>query len=699
MSNTLRAATVHSLSLYTSNLARTWRRTLSTTPVALAFEKKPLNKKITIPKDPYLLSEKVVKFARNGKLDDAITLVLEAPKTRQNEVVWNHLIQESSKIGKTNQSWQLLSDMKKRGFDPSDRTYTILLNALAINPSSPNSVTRAMTLYQQIKDNEDMSPAVAHTNALLKVCARKLDCETLQQVYKDMPKSGPNSPNVVTFNILINTFARLGGDKGFEMAWKVWEDCLEAKTNRPEEIDLDHALVDAILLACREAKSSAYVKRGYRLVESLYGLSLSSTGANTGGSSEETSALDKAITPGKSLGFGTILRGNTIQPRTVELLLSACIKLKDYGKAQRYMDLIRATYPDFKPDPQLLSSQMHFQNSTKEYEKAIQTWDEIKRLDLQHTPATFKQGLDASYKARNWEKTLEMYTEMRKLIRKNKDIDTTHYRPLNPIVNQQDAWTLVSTLKCAVKTKHIPEALQILRECNWSKVVQNSRYPRANSDVAELAMKIYSTALKNAKAPTSTSKPDSNEGGQQTMDISGLERELERAKDLHRRLNNTLAEYDQEKAQREAEEKEANRNRGTKHHFTDSEKSISLNIPEGREQGWRLAPKHDKPSGDDRALSKGSYKGKTSYQNPGTSRLGKTSYQNPGTSRFGKTSYQNPGASRFGKTNYRKPGTTTLDKPRYRGSGASTLGNSRFKNSSRTENAFQLSKTFSRDIY
>lgn len=76
-----------------------------------AIEKKALNKKITLPKDPYLLSEKVVKFSKNGKLDDAITLVMEAPKSRQNEVVWNHLIQESSKLGKINQSWQLLNDV------------------------------------------------------------------------------------------------------------------------------------------------------------------------------------------------------------------------------------------------------------------------------------------------------------------------------------------------------------------------------------------------------------------------------------------------------------------------------------------------------------------------------------------------------------------------------------------------------------
>ncbi|KAF9358376.1 hypothetical protein BGX26_001901 [Mortierella sp. AD094] len=665
MSNALRTAAVNSLSLCTRTWTRTCNRTFSTTtPVSLAFEKKRLNKKITIPKDPYLLSEKVVKFARNGKLDDAITLVLESPKTRQNEVVWNHLIQESSKLGKTNQSWQLLSDMKKRGFDPSDRTYTILLNALAINSSSPNSVSRAMALYQQIKDSDDMSPTVAHTNALLKVCARKLDYETIQQVYNEMPKSGPNSPDVVTFNILINSFARMGGDNGFDMAWKIWEDCLDAKTRRPDEVDLDHALVDAILLACREAKSSVYIKRGYRLVESLYGLSLSPTTVNTGGTSESPAAthtaLERAISPGKALGLGAILRKDAIKPRTVELLLSICIKLKDYGKAQRYMDLIRTTYPDFKPDSQLLSSQMHFQVSIKEYEKAIQSWDEIKELGLQHTPATFKQGLDASYKARNWEKTLEMYKEMRSLIKKNKGIDATQHRPLNPVVHQQDAWTLVSTLKCAVKTKHIPEALQILRECDWTKIVRSSRYPRANSDVAELAVKIYSAALKNAQASARSGEIDSHGDGKHKEDTASLEMELSVANDLWSRLTNTLAEYDEEKARKEAEEKEASRSRRAQRPFADPAASIEQDTREHQELGWRRVPRV--ASIEQNTHERRELGGRRAPRREEVSRDHRS-----------KTSYGR--------------------------SGSSTSGKSRSNSSDRFEDAFQLSKSFSRDVY
>ncbi|KAF9300010.1 hypothetical protein BGZ74_008404 [Mortierella antarctica] len=562
----------------------------STSTISYAIEKKKLSRKITIPKDPYLLSEKVVKFAKNGKLDEAITLVMESPKSRQSEVVWNHLIQESSKLGKTSQSWQLLNDMKKRSFEPSERTYTILLNALAINSSSPNSVSRAMELYRQMQESEDIPPTLVHTNALLKVCSRKPDLNALQKVYSDMPKSGPNAPDVVTFSTLIGSFARKGGDEGFQQAWKVWDDFLEAKTRRPDEVDLDQRLVDSILLACREAKSSGYVKRGYRLVESLYGLTLSGSQA-----SPSSGSVGKSISPSKSLGLGTALRKDDIQPRTVELLLSICIKLKEYPKGQQYIDLIKKTYPDFKPDPQLIASMIHLQIASKEYQKAVETWDEISKLDLQHTPATFKQGLDAAQKARDWDKTFEMYSEMKRLIYKNRDIDSTRHRPVNPVVYQQDAWTLVSTLKCAVKTKHIEEGLKILREAHWTKVVNNTRYPRANADLAAQAIKIYSTAL---KSHTKTSKDESlSEKAKDGLaaEVSRLEKELENAKVIEARLEQTLAAHDVEKS-KQLEERAQNprggfASRPAPMDKATSEQKSTLRDDESKEQedgsGWR----------------------------------------------------------------------------------------------------------------
>lgn len=363
-----------------------------------------------------------------------------------------------------------------------------------------------------------------------------------------MPTTGPNAPDVVTFNLLINSLARMGGDKGFEHAWKIWEDCLAAKAERPDHVDLDQALVDAMLLACREARSSVYAKRGLRLVESLYGLEPSTPAGQKSASKpgskalEDMTATERAISPSKGLGLGAILRKDTIQPRTVELLLSICSKLKDYSLAQQYMDLIRHTYPDFKLDSQLLSTLMHIQVLNKQYEDAIKTWDDINVQELQHTPSTFQQGLDAALKARNWEKTLEMYSAMKELIAQNKDKDMTHRRPINPVVQKQDAWSLVSILKCALKTKHQAEALQILRESRWTSVVSSPQYPRANADLAALATRIYKSALKPVKGEACA-----------PADVEKLERELEKAEELGNRLDAALTQYDERSASRDSE--------------------------------------------------------------------------------------------------------------------------------------------------
>ncbi|KAF9551217.1 hypothetical protein EC957_010103 [Mortierella hygrophila] len=612
-----------------------------------AIEKKALNKKITLPRDPYLLSEKVVKFAKNGKLDDAITLVMEAPKSRQNEVVWNHLIQESSKLGKINQSWQLLNDMKKRGFEPSERTFTILLNSLAINASSPNSVVRARALYQQLQDSEDLSPTTVHTNALLKVCTRQHDYTALQEVYASMSKSGENAPDVITYSTVINAYARKGGDEGFEMAWRVWEDLVQDKARRGEDVELDSKIVDAVLLACRGAKSAVFVKRGYKLVESLYGLPASSstsgpgagtgTGTGAGSGSGPATATERAISPTKSLGLSPgSLRKETIHPRTVELLLSICSNLKDYTRATHYMTLIRSYFPDFTPDPQLLSSLMHLQISNKQYDTAITTWDEISEGGLQHTPGTFKQGLDAALKARNWDKTQEMYTLMRELIEKNKKLNSSSSSSdlhrantlVNPLVRSQDAWTLVSTLKCAVKTNHKEEGLEILRKSRWTKVVQNPQYPRANADLADLAVKILAGSMKSHKeafdrittstmdsetigattTATATETATTTEGGdsfttgsqeRHEQEMERLKRELSDARAIQTQMTKTLADHDAGKAaQKEIEDVNRFRNRRSPSSSTESS-SVSSRYGSSSRESSRYTSRSDNNDEDE----------------------------------------------------------------------------------------------------
>ncbi|KAF9406873.1 hypothetical protein BGZ94_002919 [Podila epigama] len=536
--------------IHSSLRVSTGSSSFSSSATAQTVQKVKLSKKITIPKDPYLLSEKVVKFSKNGKLDEAITLVRESPNSRQNEVVWNHLIQESSKLGKTSQSFQLLNDMKKRNFEPNERTFTILLNGLALNSSSPNNVSRALELYRLMEESEDISPTITHTNALLKVCSRKPDYDALSNVYSNMPKNGPNAPDIITYTTLVSTFARKGGDEGFRMAWKIWEDFLAAKTRLSDNLRLDARLVDSILLACREAKSPSYVKRGYSLVQSLYGLTTPSAQTPSTTPSGKNAG---SISPSKARGVGAALSRDDIQSKTVELLISICTKLKEYQRGQQYYDLIQATYPDFKPDGHLLATMMHLQIASKDYEKAVNTWDEISKMGLQHMPATFRQGLDAAFRARNWDKTMEMYTKMQQLVTRNQKIDTSHRR-VNPIVQRFDAWTLSSIAQCAVKTKHYEEGLQVLRDAKWAKVVQSPQYPRANVDVAVAAVKIHSAIL-SSRVKASMKEGLSAEESKEIQDsIENMKAKVEEVKAIEAHLSQVLEGHDAERYRENMEE-------------------------------------------------------------------------------------------------------------------------------------------------
>ncbi|KAG0291847.1 hypothetical protein BGZ98_002848 [Dissophora globulifera] len=663
--------TSHPLTAVISPRTHVALRFSTSSSIALTFKKVPLNKKITLPKDPYLLSEKVIKFSNNGKLDDAITLVMESPVSRQSEVVWNHLIQESSKLGKTNQAWQLLSDMKKRGFEPNSRTYTILLNALAINSSSPNSVQRAKALYQEMQENEDTSPTVVHTNALLKVCARKENYKTLQQIYNDMPKSGSNAPDVVSFNITINAFARMGGDAGFEMAWKVWEDCLQAKTRRPDEIELDEVLIDSILMACRQANSSAFIRRGLSIVESLYGFEFSSgqkskngTESTGAGTESESFTGDMALSPGKALGLGHALKQKIIHPRTVELVLSICTKLKNYTQAQTFMDAIYTTYPDFKPDSQLISSMIHLHITVKEYEKAIRIWDKLGELGLEHTPATFRQGLDAASKAKNWDKTMEMYTIMRDMGKKNRKASMRFKLPLQPVVFNVDAWTLVSTLKCAFKTRHYAEAVKILRESRWEHVVMQPKYPRANADLAELAVKVFVNALtaeRKLKGDTST------------KETYLLEKELQDARSLHTRLVKALLHYDEDKERRNAVEKTEARN--WKRKFRDAVQSTELDNAQDEQS-------------EDAVPGSAMQEGFSDYKQMSSEFSGRSDFR-PKTARPSTFA----GRSSRGNSQRRKPSVNaSADGPRRKRSVGGKSSTDTFSD------AFRRSKTFTRSV-
>ena len=95
--------------------------------------------------------------------------------------------------------------MKKRALRPDSYTYLILLRGLANYAHFPQSQARAMALYSAMEaPNSKVQPSLLHTNALLKVCARANDLDSMWAVAARMPEKGAHAADALTFTTILN---------------------------------------------------------------------------------------------------------------------------------------------------------------------------------------------------------------------------------------------------------------------------------------------------------------------------------------------------------------------------------------------------------------------------------------------------------------------------------------------------------------
>lgn len=105
--------------------------------------------------------------------------------------------------------------MKRRGFKPNLRTYHTLLSGYAKAPpavltQAQGTMERAQNIYNQYKLYCDQLPpnstqrSSTPTNDYLRILAKSGQYEAMFEVFRDMPPTGPFSPDLVTFTELIN---------------------------------------------------------------------------------------------------------------------------------------------------------------------------------------------------------------------------------------------------------------------------------------------------------------------------------------------------------------------------------------------------------------------------------------------------------------------------------------------------------------
>ena len=138
--------------------------------------------------------------------------------------------------------------MKKRAQLPDARTYTTILRGLSWHPNYPQSVPRAITVYNSMyADSCPVKPNIIHTNAVLKVCALAKDLDALWGVAAKLPTHGPSAPDKLTFTTILNAIRTVAWDDSSKYNKEIDEDAEQKNAKRQQAVLQGRRMWDEII--------------------------------------------------------------------------------------------------------------------------------------------------------------------------------------------------------------------------------------------------------------------------------------------------------------------------------------------------------------------------------------------------------------------------------------------------------------------
>ncbi|KAJ1883017.1 hypothetical protein LPJ57_000492 [Coemansia sp. RSA 486] len=406
----------------------------ATTPTSYAeMKRRPLptttSIKYTIPTDPFLLAKKFQQVSGQGKLDDAVAIVMQSKSKSQSSIVWNLVIDAYAKTGRLSRALRAFTEMRRRGFKPTPTTFTAIFKACALSDSE-NSLEIAQDAYDSM-ERHGVKPTIISVNSLLSVYLRKHNVEAMLSKFNDLPQEGPLAPSLATYTMLLSALRRelqlklddlkakpekptdvIDKDNEFVYRRRValkkehvhdafsalintWsafaDDAVHRIDSRPAETSLlgiDAHIVNIVLKACHSVYSEnrALGRKGLRVAEQVYGLDqLDKT--------QQTPAKQKNASGSNSLvPLATRIRQNAPEPdsdaanaqkdglgqvvddTTVGLVLDLCMRDDQPTKAVRFWRSIETNFePMFTPSQETvqkyqttLSAHKHRSNQVKE---------------------------------------------------------------------------------------------------------------------------------------------------------------------------------------------------------------------------------------------------------------------------------------------------------------------------------------------
>ncbi|EGS17807.1 uncharacterized protein CTHT_0071570 [Thermochaetoides thermophila DSM 1495] len=151
----------------------------------------------------YLVAQHVHKALSKGSFEEALLLTRMASRKMKVEVAWNHLIDYHMKKGRLHAAVKLYNEMKKRAQIPNAKTYTIIFRGCAQSLHPKLAVSEATRIYNFMLNLGSLKPNTIHMNAVLEVCARAGDIDSLLTVLKSANET-VRAPDAHTFTIVLN---------------------------------------------------------------------------------------------------------------------------------------------------------------------------------------------------------------------------------------------------------------------------------------------------------------------------------------------------------------------------------------------------------------------------------------------------------------------------------------------------------------
>ncbi|KAI1425969.1 hypothetical protein F5Y12DRAFT_315094 [Xylaria sp. FL1777] len=161
--------------------------------------------------DPLHIANRVRLALDKDNFGLAVVITRQASSTSSVTVSWNHLIDYELRNGRIRGALRFYNEMKKRAQQPNAQTFTIIFRGCAKSEHSQFALGEAVKLYQNMLSVGRIKPNTIHLNAILQVCAKAGDLDTMFSILSsaDDPL---RSPNNLTYTTILNAM-RVAADR------------------------------------------------------------------------------------------------------------------------------------------------------------------------------------------------------------------------------------------------------------------------------------------------------------------------------------------------------------------------------------------------------------------------------------------------------------------------------------------------------